>query len=87
MRIADVIVAGSVAAAILTAMALATPALARHSDAQKPAEDAAAASPCQGYEMGVDGAWKQVPCQEAGPPAPAPRKSAAHNGAGQSETH
>jgi hypothetical protein len=83
MRIADVIIAGSVA----VATALAAPALARHSDPQKSADDAAATSPCQGYEMGADGAWRQVPCQEAGPTAPAPRKSAAHSGIGQSQTH
>ena len=83
MRIADVIIAGSVAGAV----ALATPALARHSDAQKPAENAAATSPCHSYEMGEDGAWRQVPCEEAGAPAQAPKKSAAHSGAKESETH
>jgi hypothetical protein len=83
MRIADVIIAGSVAGAV----ALATPALARHSDAQKPAEDTATiASPCHSYEMGPDGAWKQVPCEEAGSHAQAPKKSAAHGGAKDSET-
>jgi hypothetical protein len=56
MRIAKVIFAGSVA------VALATPALARHSDAQKPAEEAVSSSPCQAYEMGPDGAWRQQPC-------------------------
>jgi hypothetical protein len=83
MRIATVIFAGSVAGAI----ALATPALARHSDAQKPAEEAASSTPCQAYEMGPDGVWHQQPCQEAGAPAPAPRKSAAHSGVGESQTH
>ena len=52
MRITDVIIAGSVAGAI----ALATPALARHSDVQKPAEEPAVSSPCHSYEMGPDGA-------------------------------
>jgi len=66
MRITEVIIAGSVAGAV----ALATPALARHSDAQKPAENAAATSPCHSYEMGE-----------------APKKSAAHSGAKESETH
>ena len=42
MRIAKVIVAGSIAGAL----ALATPALARHADAQKPAEEAVVSSPC-----------------------------------------
>ena len=80
MRIATVIFAGSVAGAV----ALATPALARNSDAQKP-EDAAASSPCHAYKMGPDGTWQQQPCQEAGAPAPAPRKSAAHDGAGENQ--
>jgi hypothetical protein len=79
MRIAKVIFAGSVAGAV----ALASPASARHSDAQKPASS----SPCQAYEMGPDGAWHQQPCQEAGAPAQAPRKSAAHSGVGESQTH
>ena len=82
MRIAKVIVAGSIAGAI----ALATPALARHSDAQKPAEQAATSSPCHAYEMGPDGTWQPKPCQEAGAPAPAPRKSTAHSGQGESQT-
>jgi len=80
MRIAKVIVAGSVAGAIV----LATPALARHSDAQKPAEEAS--TPCQAYQMGADGVWRQQPCQEAGVPATATRKSAAHGGVGESQT-
>jgi hypothetical protein len=82
MRIAKVIFAGSVAGAV----ALATPALARHSDAQKPAEEAVSSSPCQAYEMEPDGAWRQQPCQEAGAPAQAPRKSAAHRGVGETQT-
>jgi hypothetical protein len=84
MRIAQVIFAGSLVGAI----ALATPALAKHSDPQKPAEEAATSSPCQAYEMGPDGAWRQQPCQEAGAAAaPAPRKSAAHTGGvGETQT-
>ena len=82
MRIAKVILAGSVAGAV----ALATPALARRSDAQKPAEEAASSSACHAYEMGPDGAWRQQPCQEAGAPAQAPRKSAAHSATGESQT-
>ncbi len=83
MRIAQVIFAGSVAGAV----ALATPALARHSDPQKPAEEAAVPSPCQAYEMGPDGAWRPKPCEEAGAPAQAPRKSAAHTGGvGETQT-
>jgi len=82
MRIAKVIFAGVVAGAI----ALATPALALNSDAQKPAEEASSSSPCHAYEMGPDGVWRQEPCQEAGAPAQAPRKSAAHSGVGESQT-
>lgn len=82
MRIATVIVAGSLAGAF----ALATPALAKHSDPQKPAEEAAVSSPCHAYEMGADGAWHQQPCQEAGAPTQAPRKSAAHNGVSETQT-
>jgi hypothetical protein len=81
MRIAKVIVAGSVASAI----ALATPALARQSDIQKPAEAAATSSPCQAYEMGPDGTWHQQPCQEAGAPSAAARKSAAHGRMSQTQ--
>jgi hypothetical protein len=82
MRIAKVIVAGSVAGAL----ALATPALARHSDAQKQAEaTAATSSPCHAYEMGPDGTWQPKPCEEAGAPAPAPRKSA-RSGMGENQS-
>jgi len=82
MRIAQVIVAGSVAGAL----ALATPALARNSDAQKPAEEAAVASPCHAYAMGPDGAWHQQPCQEAGAPATPQRKSAARSNLGENQS-
>ena len=81
MRIAKVIVAGSVAGAI----ALAAPALARHSDAEKPAEEAAPSSPCHAYVMGPDGTWQPKPCEEAGGPAPAPRKSATRNRVSESQ--
>ena len=82
MRIAKVIFAGSVAGTI----ALATPALARHSDAQKPAEEAASSPACHAYEMGPDGVWRQQPCQEAGAPAQSQGKSAAHSGVGETRT-
>jgi len=82
MRIAKVIFAGSVAGAF----ALATPALARNSAVQKPAEEAAASSPCHAYEMGPDGTWQPKPCEEAGAPARAPRKSTARNGVGENQS-
>ena len=77
MRIASVIFAGS--AAVLTA--LAAPAPAKHSDAQKPTESATSSSPCHAYQMAPDGSWTQLPCQEAGAAGPPPRKSAARSGA------
>jgi hypothetical protein len=77
MRIAAVIFAGSVAA--LTA--LATPALANRSDAATPIEDSASSSPCFAYQMGADGKWEQLPCQEAGAARKQPaRKSMTRNG-------
>jgi hypothetical protein len=83
MRIARVIFAGSVAA--LTA--LATPALAKRSDAAKPIEDGASSSPCYAYQMGADGKWQQLPCQEAGVASKRPaHKSMTRNGMG-SERH
>ncbi len=61
MRIAGVLFAGSVAAlAVLT-----TPALAKNSDAQK-ADEKSASSTCHSYQMGADGSWTALPCQELG---------------------
>lgn len=83
MRIARVIFAGSVAA--LTA--LATPALAKRSDAAKPIANSATSSPCYAYQMGADGKWEQLPCQEAGAASNRPvRKSMTRNGV-ESEAH
>ena len=76
MRIANMIFAGSAAALI----ALAAPALAKHSDAQKPTEDANSSSPCHAYQMAADGSWTQLPCQEAGATGQPPRKSATRSG-------
>jgi hypothetical protein len=71
MRIITVILAGSVAALF----ALATPALARHSETQKTAEEMTATSPCHAYQMAPDGSWKQLPCQEEGAAAQPTRKA------------
>ncbi len=71
MRIANVIFAGSVVA--LTA--LTTPALAKHTEAPKPADEDRASSPCHAYQMGPNG-WTQLPCQEAGATSQPQRKSA-----------
>lgn len=76
MRIANMISAGSVAA--LTA--LAAPALAKHSEAQKPTESATSSSPCHAYQLAPDGSWTQLPCQEAGAAGQPPRKSATRSG-------
>lgn len=61
MRIANVIFVGSIAALA----AFAAPALARNSDAQKPAEQSTS-SPCNAYQQAPDGTWTQLPCQELG---------------------
>ncbi len=59
MRIATTIFAGSIAALAL----LASPALAKHSDAPK-ADDKPAASACTAYQPPADGSWKPLPCEE-----------------------
>jgi hypothetical protein len=76
MQIANLISAGSVAA--LTA--LAAPALAKHSEAQKPTESATSSSPCHAYQMAPDGSWTQLACQEAGAAGQPARKSATRSG-------
>ncbi|WP_213774611.1 hypothetical protein [Bradyrhizobium sp. dw_78] len=72
MRISDMIFVGSVAALA----ALAAPALAKNSDAQK-SDDTSASPACHAYQPAADGSWTQVPCQEVGAGSPTPRKSAA----------
>jgi hypothetical protein len=65
MRIKNAIFFGSVTALAI----LATPSLARNSEAQKTNELPVSASPspsCQSYEQAPDGSWKQLPCQELG---------------------
>jgi hypothetical protein len=61
MRITNAIIAGSFAALL----ALALPALARNSEAQK-TDDKSTSSPCRAYEQTADGEWKPIPCQEGG---------------------
>jgi hypothetical protein len=73
MRIATTIFAGLMAALTL----LASPALAKHSDAPK-AEDKPAASACTAYQPAADGSWKPLPCEE-GSGSPPPHKSAARS--------
>ena len=74
MRIAPVIVAGSVA--FLTV--LAAPVSAKHAEAQKP-EETPASSPCHAYQPQADGSLKEIPCREIGAGRQAPRKAATHN--------
>lgn len=66
----------------LAALALlATPALAKSAKAQK--EDAEDTSPpCSSYQLGPDGNWEKLPCQEVGPRSPSQRQAPAK---GQSE--
>lgn len=59
MRIVHVFIAGAVAAAMLTA-----PALARNSETQK-GEEKSVSSGCSAYQRGPDGSWEQLPCKEA----------------------
>ena len=50
----------------LAALALlATPVLAKNTKAQK-AENDDASPPCSSYQLGPDGNWAQLPCQELG---------------------
>ena len=65
MRIAHVIFAGSMAA--LTA--LAAPALARHSDAQKATEEPTSPSPCHAYEMAPTDRGSSFPARSKAPRA------------------
>jgi hypothetical protein len=83
MRISRAILLGSIAAvAALTAPALA---LAKTSNMQPtsstPSSDTApVSSGCYSSQQNADGSWTQLPCQELGQPAPAPRaKSAARS--------
>jgi hypothetical protein len=61
MRIARVILAGSVAA-----MALAGPGFAKHPEPQKTDDSQSASSSCHAYQQAADGSWTKLPCQEAG---------------------
>jgi hypothetical protein len=72
MRTSRAILLGSIAAfAVLTA-----PALAKTSNTQS-TETTAPSSGCYSSQQNADGSWTELPCQELGRPAPAPRKSAA----------
>ena len=62
MRIAHVIFA----AALATSAALAAPALAKNSNAQKGEDKSASSSSCSAYQQAPDGSWEQLPCKETG---------------------
>jgi hypothetical protein len=51
--------------AMATTVILASPALARPSNAPN-AGDELSKPPCYGYEQNLDGSWRQIPCQENG---------------------
>ena len=70
MRIANVLFAASLAAAILTA-----PVLAKSSEARKSDEKQTAAS-CDSYQRQADGSWAREPCAELGAPGQTQHRSA-----------
>ena len=65
MRIRHAIFFGS-----MTALAvLATPSLARNTEAQRSGEQSTSTLPspsCHSYQQEADGSWKQLPCRELG---------------------
>jgi hypothetical protein len=60
MRIAKMIVAGSVTALVAT-----MPALAKDTESRKSEAKSTSAS-CHAYQQAADGSWAEVPCEEAG---------------------
>jgi hypothetical protein len=60
MRIARMILMGSVAALVATA-----PVLAKKPETQKTDEKSGSAS-CHAYQQAPDGSWTELPCQEFG---------------------
>jgi hypothetical protein len=71
-RIVTAIISGSMALAVLT-----TPALAKHSDAQK-ANDKPVPTGCHAYERAADGSSIALPCGEVGSSGLTQPKSATH---------
>jgi hypothetical protein len=91
MRIAQSIVAGSIAVLALVA----SPALANgassnsHADANAKAVDATSSPGCHAYQKGPDGSWVEMACHEGVETAPAPvhhAGSASHHPLGASTT-
>jgi hypothetical protein len=64
------IIFGAIAGVALSA----GPSLSKNSEVQKPDENLSS-SGCDGYAQQPDGSWKQMPCRELGPPAPANQKT------------
>ena len=62
MRLTHLIVASVLA----VSAALAGPAQARNSDAQKAEDKTASSSSCSAYQQAPDGSWEQLPCKETG---------------------
>lgn len=61
MRIAHLVFGAALAASAV----LATPALAKNSEAQK-GDDRSASPSCSAYQQAPDGSWEQLPCKETG---------------------
>ena len=72
------LIAITLSAAIIALGAAAGPALARTSDAAKPATEITAA-PCHAYQQNPDGSWKEMACAENGVTPPAPAKISTRN--------
>ena len=64
MRIAQLILVGSVCALVTTMPALAKNSE-KNSEAQK-SEDKSTSASCHAYQQAADGSWTALPCQEAG---------------------
>jgi hypothetical protein len=62
MRLAQVIVVGSLAALV----GLTTPAFAKKADAQKSAGEKSTSASCHTYQPAPDGTWTEHPCEEVG---------------------
>ncbi|PIT00484.1 hypothetical protein TSA1_06715 [Bradyrhizobium nitroreducens] len=62
MRIAHLVFTAALAASA----ALATPALAKNTGAQKDEDKSASSSSCSAYQQAPDGSWEPLPCKETG---------------------
>lgn len=55
--------------ALAALAALATPAFAGNTKPQKAETEGVSSSSCHSYQLGPDGNWAQLPCQELGSPS------------------